>query len=197
MLQILVADDHALLRQGVRAVLEARTDWAVCAEATNGEEAAAFAEVLHPDVALVDLEMPGVDGLEATRRIRRVSPRTDVLIYTGHDSRALEAAAASAGARGYILKSVPARELVSAVETIASRRRPERRNGSRAASLSRREREVVKLLASGRDEVAVASALGIGIPTVRRHRARAMEKLGLGSVAGLVHSAAGDPLADR
>jgi DNA-binding NarL/FixJ family response regulator len=142
MLQILLADDHPLMREGVRAILEMRSDWAVCAEACNGEEAAAFAEVLRPDVALVDLAMPGVDGLEATRRIRRVSPGTEVLIYTAHDSAALAEEASSAGARGCLLKTGRSRDLVSAVEALASRRTQERQRGSGASGAALTARDL-------------------------------------------------------
>src|ERR1700720_3577347 len=115
-LRILLADDHPLMQQGIRSVLERQLDWTVCGEAVNGHEAVAMAKRLSPDIAIIDITMPELNGLEAARQIRREMPSVEVLILTMHDSDVLIAAALEAGARGCILKSDCARLLVAAGE---------------------------------------------------------------------------------
>ena len=205
MLRILIADDHALLRKGLVDLLEAHPDWRVCGEAVDGRQAVLEAQRLAPDVAILDLSMPELNGIEATRRIREVSPRAAVLVLTGSYSERLEEEASSAGARGFVLKSSPEDCVVRAVEALArgeswfrhevSRGGVERRAHpgghaqAQAAGLTSREIEVTQLLAEGKTNWCIATILGISVRTVETHRANVMRKLGLQSVVELVHYA--------
>ena len=121
-LRILVADDHAVVRRGVRALLEGQMDWQVCGEASTGPEAVEQTRLLDPDIVVLDLSMPELNGLDATRRILRESPRTQVLVLTMHHSEELAHQVLQAGARGYVLKSDADRELVAAVDSLQQRR---------------------------------------------------------------------------
>jgi len=201
-LRILIADDHALLRKGLVELLEAHPDWRVCGEAVDGRQAVTEAQRLAPDVAILDLSMPELNGIEATRRIREVSPRTAVLVLTGSYSERLEEEASSAGARGFVLKSSPEDCVVRAVEALARGERWFRGGGERrarpgghaqaqaqAAGLTSREIEVTQLLAEGKTNWCIATILGISVRTVETHRANVMRKLGLQSVVELVHYA--------
>ena len=205
MVRVLVADDHAMVRHGVRALLEAQPGWQVVAEASTGREAVALAEQHRPDVAVFDLSMPELNGLEATRRIRKALPQTEVLIFTMHQTEQLLREALLAGARGYLLKSDAAERLVAAVAALA-RHQPYFSASVSAAlldtfmrgtageagvsgALTAREREIVQLLAEGRGNKAVADALAISVKTVETHRAAVMRKLDLGSLADLVRYA--------
>ena len=205
MLRILIADDHALLRKGLVDLLEAHPDWRVCGEAVDGRQAVIEAQRLAPDLAVLDLSMPELNGIEATRRIREVSPRAAVLVLTGSYSERLEEEASSAGARGFVLKSSPEDCVVRAVEALArgeswfrhevSRGGVERRAHpgghaqAQAAGLTSREIEVTQLLAEGKTNWCIATILGISVRTVETHRANVMRKLGLQSVVELVHYA--------
>ena len=205
MLRILIADDHALLRKGLVDLLEAHLDWRVCGEATDGRQAVIQAELLAPDVAVLDLSMPELNGIEATRRIREVSPRTAVLVLTGTYSERLEGEAGSAGARGFALKSSPEDHVVQAIEALARgethflheasrsagdrRAQPGGHAQAQAAGLTSREIEVTQLLAEGKTNWCIATILGISVRTVETHRANVMRKLGLQSVVELVHYA--------
>src|SRR5215470_12180948 len=117
-LRILVADDHHVVRTGLRALLESKTGWLVCAEAANGREAVEKASELQPDVAVLDIGMPLLNGVEATRQIRKVSPKTEILILTMHDSEQMIQGVMDAGARGYILKDDADKNLLAAVESL-------------------------------------------------------------------------------
>src|SRR6516164_3067570 len=121
-LTILVADDHDIIRRGLKHLLTAKPGWEVCAEARTGKEAVALAEQLRPHVVVMDLSMPDLNGLEAARRIHKILPKTGILILTMHFSDQLVREVIEAGARGYILKSDADRDLVTAVDSIASRR---------------------------------------------------------------------------
>jgi DNA-binding NarL/FixJ family response regulator len=202
MVRILIADDHAAVRRGIRCFLEAHSDWSVCAEAANGREAVTLATQLLPDVAVLDLSMPELDGLEATRRICRACPGTEVLLYTMHASEPITDEIRRAGAHGYVLKSDPVTELVSAVEALASRgtfwgsgvaafrrRAAGRRLRGEPVRLTPREREIVQLLAEGKTNRSIARLLGISIKTVETHRGHVMLKLGMQSIVELVHYA--------
>jgi DNA-binding NarL/FixJ family response regulator len=204
MTRILVADDHEVVRRGVRRLLQARPGWEVCGEATNGEEAIAAAELLHPDVVVLDVTMPGLEGIAAARAIRARLPRTEVLVFTMHETEELLADALAGGAQGYVLKTDPSRLLLAAVEALARHAsfvspsmsdavaRASARGGARgtrALLLTGREREVVRLLAHGRPNRQVASALGISVKTVESHRANVMKKLELRSIVDLVRYA--------
>jgi len=214
--RILVADDHAVVRAGLRTLLESRPGWQVCAEAANGREAVELAGKLKPDVAVLDIGMPLLNGIEATRQIRQVSPETEVLILTMHDSEQMVQKVYEAGARGYILKDVADSTLISAVEMLR-RHKPfasprvaasfwragagseetiERRKRARGL-LTQREREIVQLLAEGKSNKEVAGVLGISVRTAETHRANIMLKLDLHSVVELVHFAVRNNIIER
>jgi DNA-binding NarL/FixJ family response regulator len=206
-LRILVADDHELIRRGVRGLLLAHA-WRVVGEAVNGWEAVEKAKKLKPDVAIVDIGMPNLDGLEATRQIREAAPNTEVLILTMHESDQLVRRVLEAGARGYVLKSDLARHLVKAVKGVSrgklfftprvfdivlqgylkAGKEPRRTDPSQARPTPR-EAEIIRLLAEGKANKEIAAALGITVRTVETHRAKIMLKLGLHSLTELIHYA--------
>ncbi len=208
LVRILVADDHEVVRKGVRAILEAREGWEVCAEATNGREAKTRARESKPDIVILDIGMPELNGVEATRQILRAVPKTEVLVMSIHESEEVIRNVLEAGARGYVFKSDIAQDLVLAVETLLQHKpflspkasemilhtslprsiRHEAEASSRYA-LTPREREIVQLLAEGRSNKEVAAVLGITPKTAETHRANIMHKLGLHSVADLVRYA--------
>lgn len=207
-LRILIADDHDLMRRGVKSLLQAHPGWEVCGEAHTGREAVAKAEELKPDVVIMDISMPELNGVEAARRIRKVSPASEVLILSVHYSDQLIREILDAGVRGYMVKSDSDRELVVAVETLASHKpffTPRATevilsNFSSAAShseplelvgdrLTSREREIVQLLAEGKSSKEVASSLCISVKTAETHRANIMRKLQLHTVSELVRYA--------
>ncbi|MGB7846493.1 MAG: response regulator transcription factor [Candidatus Acidiferrum sp.] len=200
-LRILIADDHAVVRAGLRALLESRSGWEVCAEASDGREAIERAAKLKPDVAVLDIGMPLLNGVEATRRIRASSPDTEVLILTMHESDDLVRQVVEAGARGYILKDDADRVLLAAVDAVrlhkpyfSTRLSPPIDSSDLAsdparASRSRltpREREILQLLAEGKSNKEVASLLGISVNTAEAHRANIMLKLDFHSITDLV-----------
>jgi DNA-binding NarL/FixJ family response regulator len=206
LVRILIADDHSVVRAGLRALLESRSEWEVCGEASDGREAVEKATKLKPDVAILDIGMPLLSGVEATRRIRSASPSTEILILTMHESDDLVQQVVQAGARGYILKDEADRILLAAVEAVRHHKpyfstrlsaiapddlplpatdggRPPR------ARLTPREREILQLLAEGKSNKEVATLLNISVNTAEAHRANIMLKLGLHSLAELVHYA--------
>ncbi len=200
---ILIVDDHPVVRKGLRALVESRRGWQVCAEAANGREAVSRARAQRPDVAIVDIGMPGLGGIEATRQIRKVSPETEVLILSAHGSEKLAHELLDAGARGYLLKDDADDNLLHAIEAlrrhtsyyspkiaawVAREERRARTKGPREM-LTPRQRETIQLLAEGKSNKEVAATLGISIKTVEAHRANIMLKLNLHSVAELVHYA--------
>jgi len=207
--KILVADDHEIVRQGLRALLETQPGWQVVGEAVDGRDAVDKTKRLQPDVAVLDVSMPNLNGLEATRQIRKASPETEVLILTMHDSEQLVREVLEAGARGYVLKSDAGRELVTAVETVRKKKpyftsrvseivldgylhagtRADAFNAPRAVRLSPREREIVQLLAEGKSNKEVAVALHISVKTAETHRTNLMRKLDLHSISELVRYA--------
>lgn len=208
MIRILLADDHDVLRRGVRGLLEEQPGWEVCGEARNGREAVDLALRLQPDVAVLDLTMPELNGLEATRQIKKHLPDTEVLVFTMHHSEQLLHAVLAGGARGYVLKSDAARQLVAAVEAAVAHRpflstavsaaagegvprawAGAAREASAFHVLSAREREIVQLLAEGQSSKVAAATLGISVKTVETHRATIMRKLGIRSVVELVRYA--------
>jgi DNA-binding NarL/FixJ family response regulator len=204
-LRILIADDHSVVRAGLRALLESRSGWDVCGEAADGREAVEKATKLKPDVAVLDIGMPLLNGVEATRRIRASSPHTEILILTMHQSDDLVHQVIEAGARGYILKDDADRVLLEAVDAVrhhkpyfstrvsaaadsedVSAGGPE---ASRRSRLTPREREILQLLAEGKANKEVASLLGISVNTAEAPRANIMLKLDLHSITELVHYA--------
>lgn len=210
--RILVADDHEVVRRGVRALLEAETGWIVCGEAVTGGEAVEAVQRLTPDVAIVDIGMPELNGFEVSRRVRAASPRTEVLILTMHESEQVVHEAVAAGARGYVLKSDAGRDLVAAVDAVRRHQpfftthaqavrigRLEKSTPaapSAASSLTQREREILQLLAEGKSNKDIAVFLGISTRTAETHRTRIMHKLDLHSLTELVRYAVRNKVVD-
>ncbi len=207
-LRILVADDHGLVRRGVRAVLQERQGWRVVGETANGREAVAKAIELKPDVAIVDISMPELDGVEVTRQIREKVPSIKVLVLTMHESNQMVQRALDAGAHGYILKTDLTECLVKAVrgcfggkrfltpkvsEIVLDgflKMRSEHQQRERAPTrVTPREVEIIGLLADGKSNKEIAAQLRIGVRTAETHRAKIMLKLGLHSLAELIHYA--------
>jgi DNA-binding NarL/FixJ family response regulator len=207
-LRILVADDHGLVRRGARAVLHSRRGWRVVAEAANGREAVQKAIELKPDVAVVDIGMPELDGVEVARQIREAVPETKVLVLTMHESDQMVRRALDAGACGYLLKSDLTDSLAKAVKAVSEgkrfltpkvseivlegflKTRSQHQQGERTgAGATPREIEIISLLAEGKTNKEIAALLGITVSTVETHRAKIMLKLGLHSLADLIHYA--------
>ncbi len=206
--RILIVDDHDLMRRGIKALLQSHAGWEVVGEAHTGREAVTKAEELKPDVAILDISMPDLNGIEAARRIRKSAPNTEVLILSVHYSDQLIRDILEAGVRGYIVKSDSDRDLVMAVETLANHKpffTPRATevilsnfNGARPGKdlpesvrdrLTSREREIVQLLAEGKSSKEVAASLGISVKTAETHRANIMRKLQLHTVTDLVRYA--------
>lgn len=202
-IRILIADDHELVRQGVRQTLETNPEWEVIAEAANGREAVELAERLQPEIAVLDLSMPELNGLEAIRRIVQIAPQIRILVLSIHDSETLIHEVLAAGAKGYLLKSDAARDLVSAVQSLADGRPFFTAKVSQAlldsflsastpkrveerSRLTPREQEIVRLVADSKTNKEIASLLSISVRTVETHRSNIMEKLGIHSISDLV-----------
>jgi DNA-binding NarL/FixJ family response regulator len=197
MVRILVAEDHEVMRRGLRELLLEHQGWEVCGEARNGRDALDLAARLRPDVAVVDIAMPLLNGLEATRHIRKQSPDTEVLIFTQYDSGQYVQEALRVGAQGYILKSDAALHLTEAVEAILStffNTEEQKRDEEALSTLTVREHEVMLMLAQGKKNRDVADALIIAPNTVITYRAKIMKKLGVSSIAGLILFAARNKL---
>lgn len=206
-LRIVVVDDHSVVRRGVRALLESQPGWEVLAEATTGREAVDVVKRLQPDVVIMDLSLPELNGLDATRQILKESPRTEVLVLTMHHSEELVRDVLRAGARGYVLKSDADASLISAVESLLQHKpflTPKvtefvlddylRREDQDLAVLphtavTSREREIIQLLAEGKSNKETASILGVSAKTIEAHRANLMRKLHLRSLSDLVRYA--------
>jgi len=207
-LRILVADDHELVRRGIQELLRARGGWKVVAEAVNGLEAVEKASELKPDVAILDISMPDLDGLQATRQIRETAPGTSVVVLTMHESDQMVRRVLDAGALGYVLKSDLAKHLVKAVKNVSAGKlfltprvsdivlkgflktgnQPGPTENSRPRPTPR-EVEIIRLLAEGKANKEIGAELGITTRTVETHRARIMLKLGLHSLTELIHYA--------
>jgi DNA-binding NarL/FixJ family response regulator len=201
MKQIMIADDHDAVRAGIRAVLERRPGWEIVAAARDGKEAVACAIEKRPDVAVVDYSMPFMTGLEVARRIREYKLATEVLIFTMHDSIALERQASQVGVRAFLRKSDANKMLLAAVESLMHHRSfyigdacgtmvgSADGNIGTGRSLSPREKTIVKLVAEGYSNKRVSETLNLSIKTTETHRAAAMRKLNINSTAGLVRYA--------
>jgi two-component system response regulator NreC len=203
-LRLLLGDDHTLVRQGLRKILEERSDWRVVAEAANGREAVTLAVEHKPHVAVLDIGMPLLNGIDATRQILRRAPAVRVLILSMHAEEEYIARAVSAGAIGYLLKDSAGQDLISAVEAVAARRSffspavaqvmmddyVRRVAGAEAAdryeTLSEREREIFQLIAEAKSNRDIADILAISVATVETHRARILQKLDVHNMAELV-----------
>jgi len=203
--RILIADDHELIRRGILAQLSHNPDWTVVAQATNGREAVEQALRLKPDLIVLDLTMPELNGLSAARRILAADPAARILILTMHESQQLVRELLAAGAQGYVLKSDAGRTLVAALEALLEGRpfftskvarivldgylRAPAADTVGAAALSARELEIAQLLAEGRSNKEVARVLGISVKTAETHRGNIMRKTGSASLADLVRYA--------
>jgi two-component system, NarL family, response regulator NreC len=202
--RILLADDHTLVRQGIRKVLEERPDWSVVAEASDGREAVRLAEQHTPDVAILDVAMPLLNGIEATRQITKRVPATRVLVLSMHSDEAYVTQILAAGATGYLLKDSADTDLMQAITAVSAgksffspaiarlmlddyvRQLAERGIVDRYESLSEREREIFQLIAEGHTNKEIASLLCVSPSTVETHRGHIMEKLDLHSTAEIV-----------
>ena len=208
-IRVLLADDHTIVRQGLKLILAAQPDFEVVGEAANGREAAELAEKLRPDIVLMDVQMPELNGIEATRRMVAANSRIKVLVLSMHKEALYVREVLKAGARGYILKDAIDTELLSAMRSVA------RGDGyiSPAVSgalltdyreqssnpldtLSTREREVLQLIAEGKTNKEVATKLNLSVYTVDSHRGKIMEKLNLHSAGELVRFAMKNGLVD-
>jgi DNA-binding NarL/FixJ family response regulator len=204
-LRIIIVDDHAVVRRGVRALLESQPGWEVAGEAVTGREAVDLAKRLYPDIVVMDLSLPELNGLDAARQILKDSPRTEVLVLTMHHSEELVRNVLQAGARGYMLKSDADQSLIAAVESLRDHKpfltstvtefvlddyvhRAEE-DVVNAGTVTPREREIIQLLAEGKSNKETASALSVSVKTVEAHRANIMRKLRLRSVSDLVRYA--------
>ena len=186
-LRILVVDDHAVVRRGVRSLLESHEGWEVCGEATTGRDAVEQTRRLRPDVVVMDLSLPELNGLDATRQILKDAPETEVLVLTMHHSEELARDVLQAGARGFVLKEAPLPDLVRAVETVAAGKTyvdpvlagviASAEVATQIPSLSQRQREVLRLLADGHKNEEIGKRLFISPETVRTHVRKAMAKL--------------------
>jgi DNA-binding NarL/FixJ family response regulator len=205
-LRILVVDDHAVVRRGVRSLLESHEGWEVCGEATTGRDAVEQSRRLRPDVVVMDLSLPELNGLDATRQILKDAPNTEVLVLTMHHSEELAREVLQAGARGYVLKADADESLITAVDSLRQHkpfltstvaefvlddyvRRGDAQDDSAPIAVTAREREIIQLIAEGQSNKAAAMTLGISVKTIEAHRANIMRKLHLRSVSDLVRYA--------
>lgn len=210
--RIVVADDHMLMRRGVAATLTEVNGWTVVAEAATGRQAVDMVMMHKPNIAIMDLSMPELNGLDATRKILAAEPDTKVLILTAHDSEQLVREVLSAGAQGYLLKSDAGRTLVAAVEALLAGQlyftsavarlvlegylRSTSENAAGVSPLSPREREIVQLLAEGCSNKDVARTLSISVKTVETHRSNIMQKMNSTSLSDLVRYAVRNRIVD-
>lgn len=205
-LRILLADDHEIVRRGLCALLQKREGWEVCGEACDGRQALEMAKELKPDVVILDIGMPKLNGLDTTRQLLQHDPQFKIIVLTITDSDQVIREAIDAGARGFVLKSDAARDLVSAVEALQSKQMfftPRvndlllrgfldkgqsipRNQPPNLPVLTAREREVTQLLAEGKSSKEVASLLNLSTKTVETHRSNIMRKLNLHSIRDLV-----------
>jgi DNA-binding NarL/FixJ family response regulator len=214
-LRILIADDHDLMRRGIKALIQSHSGWEVCGEAHTGREAVAKTGELRPDVVILDISMPDLNGVDAAKRIRKEAPDAEILVLSLHYSDQLIRDVIAAGVRGYLVKSDSDRDLLIAVEALAKHKpfftpratelmltnfnegriRPENPEPTRER-LTSREREIVQLLSEGKSSKEVASVLCISVKTAETHRANIMRKLEFHSVSQLVRYAVRNQLVE-
>jgi len=205
-LRILIADDHEVVRRGMCTLLQAHEGWEICGEASDGRDAVEKAKQLKPDVVILDIGMPNLNGLAATRQLTQQDPHCRIIVLTITDSDQVIREALDAGARGFVLKSDAGRDLVSAVEALSRNRmfftprvndmvlagfldrdrNPASHAAPRLPELTPREREVIQLLAEGKSSKEVASLLNLSTKTAETHRSNIMRKLGFHSIRDLV-----------
>ena len=201
MIRVLLADDHAVVRDGLRALLEAQADIEVVGDAANGREVLRQARALQPDVVVMDIAMPELNGVEATQQMHDACPSTQVLMLSMHSTTEHIFRALQAGARGYLLKDSAGSEVAEAVRTVHAGRRylshkiaaaviddyiAERHRASPLESLSGRERQILQLVAEGKSSAEVAALLSLSPKTVDTYRSRMMHKLGIADLPSLV-----------
>ncbi len=213
--RILVADDHEVVRRGLCTLLQSQPDWQVCGEAIDGREAVEKARQLKPDAVILDIGMPRLNGLDATRQILKTNPDVKILVLTLHDSDRVVREVLNAGARGFLLKSDAAKDMVSAVEALRrdstyftprvadmvldgylNRDTREAADSEETARLTPREREIVQLIAEGKSTKEVAVALDLSVKTAETHRSNIMRKLELHSISDLVIYAVRNDIVD-
>lgn len=207
-LRILIADDHDVMREGTRALIERQSGWEVCGIAATGREAVAEAVRLQPDIVVMDMSMPDLNGLDAAAQIKKRVPSTEILMFTAHETDELIRTAFQTGIKSFIFKSEAHHFLINAIQSLAQHkpfftnkvseilfadilnRSPKGANGNQPGQrLSPREREIVQLLAEGKSNKEVGDALGISVRTTETHRASILRKLSLDSIASLVRYA--------
>ncbi|HEX3878508.1 MAG TPA: response regulator transcription factor [Bryobacteraceae bacterium] len=204
MIRILLADDHAVMRTGLRLVLERQSDFEVVGEASDGREALAMAQKLSPDVVVTDIGMPNLNGIEATRQLTTTMPQIAVAILSMHSDEAYVLRALKAGAKAYLLKESAESDLISAIRAVSSgkayfspavsrmlvedyvRQLQDREIEDSYELLTTREREILQLIAEGKSNKEVAAVLNLSLYTVETHRSNLMEKLGLHTVPELI-----------
>ena len=200
--RVLIADDHEVVRQGIRIIVQSSPNFEICGEASDGRQAVQLAAQLKPDIVVVDIGMPNLNGLDATKQIVQHDHKTKVLVLTMHESEQIVREVLAVGARGYLLKSDAGRDLLSALEALASRKtfftskiaeivletylKKRTLEETPKDVLTSREREVVQLLAEGKSTKEVAVALGLSVKTAETHRSNLMRKLAIHSVSQLV-----------
>jgi two-component system response regulator NreC len=206
-LRILLADDHKVVRQGTRALLSTIPEWEIVGEADNGRDAVSLTAELKPDIVILDIGMPELNGLDATRQIKKKLPETEVLIFTGQETEELVHDVFDSGARSYIMKTDAADHLVDALKALSEHKhfftsriseivfaryiqgKKTVEGAPEKSRITDREREIVQLLAEGKTSKEIATILGISVRTVETHRAGIMKKLGLKSFSELIRYA--------
>jgi len=206
-LRILLADDHKVVRQGTRALLSTVPEWEIVGEADNGRDAVSLTSELKPDIVILDIGMPELNGLDATRQIKKKSPETEVLIFTGQETEELVHNVFDSGARSYIMKTDAADHLIDALKALSEHKhfftsriseivfaryiqgKKTVEGAPEKSRITDREREIVQLLAEGKSSKEIATILGISVRTVETHRAAIMKKLGLKSFSELIRYA--------
>jgi two-component system response regulator NreC len=206
-LRILLADDHNVVRQGTRALLSTVPEWEIVGEADNGRDAVSLTSELKPDIVILDIGMPELNGLDAARQIKKKLPETEVLIFTGHETEELVHDVFDSGARSYIMKTDAADHLIDALKALSEHKhfftsriseivfaryiqgKKTVEGAPEKSRITDREREIVQLLAEGKSSKEIATILGISVRTVETHRAAIMKKLGLKSFSELIRYA--------